>query len=137
MKLLQFAFDSRDPGATFYAPYNYPKNSIAYTGTHDNNTIQGWFDDILPEDKEYAIEYLQCHNPEDRHWVMIRELLKSPSDTAIITAQDLLGLGSESRMNTPNTVGNNWKWRLKDHQLTDQLADDLFRMNRLYSRNLD
>lgn len=137
MKLLQFAFDSRDPGATFYAPYNYPKNSIAYTGTHDNNTIQGWFDDILPEDKEYAIEYLQCHNPEDRHWVMIRELLKSPSDTAIITAQDLLGLRSESRMNTPNTVGNNWKWRLKDHQLTDQLADDLFRMNRLYSRNLD
>ncbi len=135
MKLLQFAFDSRDAGASYYAPYNYPKNSVAYTGTHDNDTIQGWFEDISDEDRKFAEEYLQISDPKDRHWVMIRELLKSPSDTAIITAQDLLGLGSESRMNTPSTVGKNWKWRLKEGQLDSKLAEKLRKMNRLYSRN--
>lgn len=135
MKLLQFAFDSRDSGAAFYAPFNYPKNCVAYTGTHDNNTVQGWFDELSDEDREYAEEFLQAYDPENRHWVMIRELLKSPADTAIITAQDLLGLGSEARMNIPSTVGCNWKWRLKEGSMDSELAAKLKKMNRIYSRN--
>lgn len=127
MKLLQFAFDSRDPGSSYYYPFNYPKNSIAYTGTHDNNTVQGWIEEISPEDRAIAEKYLGIGDKDipDLHWIMIRELEKSPADTVIVTAQDLLGLGTEARMNVPSTLGGNWTWRLQEDELTDEIAEEL------------
>lgn len=134
MKILQFAFDSRDAASTDYYPFNYPKNSVAYTGTHDNDTIVGWFENADKDDVALAKEYLQANDPKDYHWNMIRELMKSPSDYAIVTAQDLLGLGSEARMNVPSKLGGNWAWRLIPGQLNDEIKDKLLELTKVYKR---
>lgn len=134
MKVLQFAFDSRDASSSDYLPYKYPTNSIVYTGTHDNDTIQGWYVTANPEDVALAKDYMQSWNPEFYHWDMIRTMLASASDTAIVTAQDLLGLGSEARMNIPSTMGGNWQWRALPGQLNDAIADKLGHMTKLYGR---
>lgn len=134
MKILQFAFDSRDAASTDYYPFNYPKNSVAYTGTHDNDTIVGWFENADKDDVALAKEYLQANDPKDYHWNMIRELMKSPSDYAIVTAQDLLGLGSEARMNVPSKLGGNWTWRLMPGQLNDEIKDKLLELTKVYKR---
>ena len=134
MKVLQFAFDSRDASSSDYLPYKYPANSIVYAGTHDNDTIQGWFKTAHPEDVELAKDYMQSWNPENYHWDMIRTMLSSASDTAIVTAQDLLGLGSESRMNTPSTLGGNWEWRAAPGELSNAIAKKLGHMTKLYGR---
>lgn len=134
MKILQFAFDSRDAASTDYYPFNYPKNSVAYTGTHDNDTIVGWFENADKDDVALAKEYLQADDPKHYHWTMIRELMKSPSDYAIVTAQDLLGLGSEARMNVPSKLGGNWAWRLLPGQLNDEIKEELLHLTKLTKR---
>ncbi len=135
MKVLEFAFDSRDAANNDYLPFNYPKNSVAYIGTHDNDTIMGWLNTAPREDAEMAVDFINCKDLKDFNWDMIRTLMASPADTTVIQAQDLLGLGTESRINEPSTVGKNWQWRLKDgEQLNDELAEKLAHLTDLYGR---
>ena len=133
MKVLEFAFDSRDTGsASDYLPHNYPVNSVAYTGTHDNVTTEGWRQSASPEDVHYACRYLRCL-PEDLTEAMICACLASVSDMAIIPMADWLHLGAEARINTPSTQGANWQWRL-DTPLTSLLAEHIADLTALYDR---
>lgn len=134
MKILEFAFDSRDGSGSEYLPYNYPKNSIAYAGTHDNDTIQGWFQSICDADKKYACDFMDAYNPHEYNWEMMRTVIASPADTAIVQAQDLLNLDSSARMNTPGKVGGNWTWRAKKDWVNDDIEDGLLYLTRLYGR---
>ena len=130
MKIMQFAFDSREPGN--YLPYTYPSNSVVYTGTHDNVTTEGWRQSASPEDVHYACRYLRCL-PEDLTEAMICACLASVSDMAIIPMADWLHLGAEARINTPSTQGANWQWRL-DTPLTSLLAEHIADLTALYDR---
>lgn len=132
MKILQFAFDSRESGN--YLPYNYSHNCVVYTGTHDNDTVVGWFEKLAQEDKNLAYDYLNIKNSKDIHWRMIRECFASVADTAIIPMQDYLGLDSRARLNTPSVVGGNWLWRMDKSACTDALADKIREMEGIYGR---
>jgi 4-alpha-glucanotransferase len=134
MKVLQFAFDSRDPESEAYMPDNYIPNCVAYTGTHDNDTVLGWVQTAPPDDVAHAIEYLGLTKEEGYHWGMMRTIWKSDADTTIVTAQDILGLGSKSRMNTPSLVGGNWRWRALPGSFTLQLAEKIREDMRRYDR---
>jgi 4-alpha-glucanotransferase len=122
MKLLQFAFGT-DPQAATFLPYNYERNSVAYTGTHDNDTTAGWFHECgsaqrSPEqcakERENALAYLGVDDGgRDIHWHLIRAIWSSVANLALVPVQDLLGVGSEARMNFPGTVEGNWEWRLQ------------------------
>lgn len=112
MKVMEFAFDSRDGSGSEYLPHNFIRHCVAYTGTHDNDTIAGWMSSAGLADVAQAVEYLRLSKEEGYHWGMMRALWGSVADLTIIQAQDILGLGSEARMNTPSTVGSNWQWRL-------------------------
>ena len=122
MKVLEFAFDSRDANSADYFPHKYTPNCVAYTGTHDNDTVNGWMETALPKDAAHAKEYLGLTEEEGYNWGMMRALWKTEADLTVVQAQDLLGLGSESRMNIPSTVGNNWRWRALPGSFTDELA---------------
>ncbi|MBQ6583297.1 MAG: 4-alpha-glucanotransferase [Mogibacterium sp.] len=125
MKVLEMAFDRRDPAGEEYLPHNYIPNCVVYVGTHDNDTAIGWLNTAPPEDVELAKEYLKLSNSQRYHWEMMEALWKSAADTAIVQAQDLLGLGSEARMNTPATSSGNWQWRALPGVFTPALADEL------------
>ncbi len=133
MKVLEFAFDSRDSNNNDYLPHNYPKYCIAYAGTHDNDTICGWKNTASPEDIAYAREYMAL-SEDSFCWDMIRELWSTVADTVIIQAQDILSLGSESRMNIPSTLGGNWSWRAEEGAFTEEVAGRLYRLTKLYGR---
>ena len=122
IKLLQFAFDSRDGGGASYFPEDYPPNCVAYVGTHDNDTAVGWTTSAELEDVKRAYDYLGVTDAADINWVMMRAIWNSRANLTIVLAQDLLGLGSESRMNKPSTVGSNWCWRAVEGCFTDELA---------------
>jgi 4-alpha-glucanotransferase len=142
MAILQFAFGT-DPQAPDFKPHNYPRNRVVYTGTHDNDTTVGWWtgevghstrtNTGIENEREYARQYLALDGREV-HWEFIRAVLASVADTAIIPAQDLLGLGSEARMNRPGTVAGNWRWRLLPGQLTADIAQRLAVMAATYER---
>ena len=143
MAILQFAFGN-DPQGPSFRPHNYVRNLVAYTGTHDNDTVVGWWDSKggtdsirTPEDvvKEHAFArtYLGCGN-ESIHWALIRAVLASIADTAVIPLQDVLGLGSEARMNLPGTARGNWRWRLLPGALNSDLAERLRELIRAYDR---
>lgn len=132
MKILQFAFDSREESD--YLPHNYGANSIVYTGTHDNDTTVGWYKKLNRQDKALAKKYLDIRSSKDVQWEFIRAALASVSDTCIIPMQDYLGLGSEARTNVPSTLGTNWKWRMVPGQFTDELAERICEMTKLYGR---
>ena len=137
MKVLEFAFDSRDSGcANDYLPHNYGENCVAYTGTHDNETIRGWFDSISTEEQEMAREYLcDSRTPKkELNWTFISLIMRSSARICIIPMQDYLGYGNECRMNKPSTVGINWKWRLTGEELTEELKKKLYDMARRYGR---
>jgi 4-alpha-glucanotransferase len=136
MKVLEFAFDSRDASGNEYLPHNYIRNCVAYAGTHDNDTILGWFadPDADPEDIAYCKEYLNISEGEELNWSMMNALWGSVADLAIVQAQDILGLGSEARMNEPSTVGNNWLWRAKEGAFTQELAEKIRRKMKIYGR---
>jgi 4-alpha-glucanotransferase len=142
MAILQFAF-GKDPQGPTFQPHNYPRNLVAYTGTHDNDTVMGWWqsaggdstrtaEDVRKE-KERALSYLGIRDGEPIHWVMIRELMKAVADTVIFPMQDVLGLGSDARMNTPSTASGNWGWRMKDRARGEDAAQ-LRGMAELYGR---
>ena len=133
MKVLECAFDSRDTGSDFL-PHCYPAHCVAYTGTHDNDTVQGWMASAPKRDAAYAKAYLRLSKREGYHWGMIRSVWASPADLAVIQFQDLLGLGSEARMNTPSTLGNNWRWRTLPGTFDEKLSRRLYRETQVYQR---
>ena len=132
MKILQFAFDSREESD--YLPHNYEKNCVVYTGTHDNQTTTGWFKTLNKKDKMFAKRYLNITGNKNIAWIFIRAALSSVADTAVIPMQDYLELGDEARMNTPSTLGSNWKWRMEKNALTDELALNIRQLTKLYGR---
>ncbi|MGI6168657.1 MAG: 4-alpha-glucanotransferase [Christensenellales bacterium] len=132
MKVLQFAFDSLDESD--YLPHNHSKNCVVYVGTHDNDTICGWFESAPQKLRDYATEYLRLDREEGVHWGFLRAAMASVSDVAVNQMQDFLGLGSEARMNTPSTLGDNWQWRVEKQALSDGLAKRMARISRLYGR---
>jgi len=136
MKILQFAFDSGESGAAGdnpFLPHNYHENCVVYTGSHDNDTMRGWFEAAAEKDKGYALSYVDGHL-EDLAWGFIRAALASTARYAVIPAQDLLNLPSWARMNTPSTLGGNWAWRLRVGELNGILAEKLGTMTKLYGR---
>ncbi|MBS6956555.1 MAG: 4-alpha-glucanotransferase [Enterocloster asparagiformis] len=137
MKVLEFAFDSRDSGcASDYLPHNYPENCVAYTGTHDNETIAGWFCSIRPEEQKLARDYLCDHyTPAGKlHLPFISLVMRSQARICIIPIQDYMGLGNECRINTPSTVGGNWKWRLKPGEISRELLEEIAAVTLRYGR---
>ena len=133
MKVLEFAFDSRD-GESDYLPHRYPAHCVVYTGTHDNDTIQGWMASAPKKDVSFAKAYLRLSKREGYHWGMMRAAWASAAELAVMQFQDLLGLGSEARMNIPSTLGNNWKWRTLPGTFDEKLARRLYRETRVYQR---
>lgn len=134
MRVLLFAFGEDKPMHP-YLPHTYPKNCVAYTGTHDTNTIRGWFDkEAGPEEKRRLFAYLGCQAPEEIHWELIRLAMMSVADTVIIPLQDILGLSDEARMNLPAAREGNWRWRFLPHQLTEPLSARLKEMTEIYGR---
>ncbi len=132
MKVIQFAFDSRE--GSDYLPHNYPTHCVVYTGTHDNDTCMGWMKTAPKESVKFAKEYLNLTKEEGYNWGMMRAAWSSVADMAIVPMQDLIGLGSEARMNTPSTLGNNWKWRATEEQINSKLAARLYSYTQMYGR---
>lgn len=133
MKVLEFAFDSRDTGSD-YLPHCYTPHCVVYTGTHDNDTIQGWMASAPRKDVAFAKEYLRLSRREGYHWGMMRAAWASAADLAVMQMQDLLGLGSEARMNIPSTLGGNWMWRALPGCCSPSLARRLRREMKVYQR---
>jgi 4-alpha-glucanotransferase len=143
MSLLQFAFGNDPQGPTF-RPHNYSRELVAYTGGHDNDTTVGWWtstgvgestrtaEDIHSE-HDFTRAYLGFQN-QPVNWVFIRAVLASVANIAIIPLQDVLGLGSDARMNLPGTSGGNWKWRYKSTSLTKEIIEQLRKLTLLYGR---
>ncbi|MBF0713785.1 4-alpha-glucanotransferase [Gemella sp. GH3] len=131
MKILQFAFGGED---SFDLPHNYTANSVAYTGTHDNDVINGWYEEQSEETKKYVDKYINRHKDEPITKAMLRTLYSSVSNTAIATMQDLLDKDKSSRMNLPSTVGQNWRWRMKKEDLTQDKKEFLKEITILYKR---
>ena len=132
MKILGFAFDSGEEND--YLPHTYTKNCVVYTGTHDNDTLIGWFQKAKEEDRQFARDYLNSRSDDEIHWDAIRGAWSSVANMAISPVQDFLGLGSEARINTPGVAAGNWQWRLKHGVLTDELADRIAKLTKVYSR---
>ncbi|MBK1986660.1 4-alpha-glucanotransferase [Sphaerospermopsis aphanizomenoides BCCUSP55] len=132
MKVLHFAFGS-DPGNPFL-PFNYPRNAVVYTGTHDNDTTVGWFNTANDYEKQNLLLYLGSISPDGINWDLIRLALSSIANQAIIPLQDVLGLGTEARMNYPSTAEGNWEWRYQSGVLTQELSDRLKIITKLYGR---
>lgn len=143
MSILQFAFGD-DPQGPSFRPHNYPRNLVAYTGTHDCDTTVGWWTsegrgestrtaEAIERERAFAKLYLGTDGREI-HWDFIRALEASVADTVLIPLQDVLGLGSEARMNQPATLGGNWRWRYREELLRPEFADRLKAMVRAYDR---
>ena len=134
MKVLQFAFDKSENSD--YLTYKYDHNCVVYTGTHDNETTKGWYRDLSRHDAAFAREYTGCKgkSADECVWGMIREAMSCVADLAVIPVQDYLCLGNEARMNTPSTLGNNWKWRLTKGQFDEETIKRMRRMTKIYGR---
>ncbi len=143
MAILQFAF-GKDPQAPDFKPHNYPHDRVAYTGTHDNNTTVGWWSSTgagdstrtledIREERDFTRKYLATDGREI-HWAFIRTLMASVANTVLFPLQDVLGLGSEARMNTPAVPSGNWRWRYRKETLTPAIAQRLKEMVSTYDR---
>ncbi|MEH2142525.1 4-alpha-glucanotransferase [Nostoc sp.] len=132
MKILQFAFSA--DAANPFLPFNYPRNAVVYTGTHDNDTTLGWFDTASDQEKQNLLLYLGSISPEGIHWDLIRLALSSIANQAIIPLQDILGLGNQARMNFPSIPEGNWEWRYQTGALTQELGDRLRVLTELNGR---
>ncbi|MGZ5483879.1 MAG: 4-alpha-glucanotransferase [Pyrinomonadaceae bacterium] len=136
MRVLQFAFSGKEDNVNL--PENFDRDVVAYTGTHDNDTTVGWFNQLselnttdAQKTREFCLNYLQSEGREI-NWDFIRAVLASVAGTTIIPLQDVLGLGSEARMNTPNTTSGNWRWRFAGGSFT---AEHAARLKRLTNEN--
>ena len=132
MKILEFAFDSG--GDNDYQPHNYSKNCVVYTGTHDNDTVNGWIGNMSRKGLKFAKKYLGVKKNADIRERLIRSALGSVADMAVIPMQDYLGLGSEARINTPSTLGGNWEWRMERGACTEELTKHMCEMAYVYNR---
>ena len=153
MKVLEFAFQAGEESS--YLPYLYKQNCVVYTGTHDNDTVVGWYRSLSPEDKKFVNDYMGIHDldkenlynscaaPEvtektrwekELSWEVIRLALASTADLAVIPMQDYLGLGNWARTNEPSTLGKNWRWRMKKDDLTPELIAKCREMAEIYGR---
>lgn len=132
MKVLEFAFDAREPSN--YLPHTYARNCVCYVGTHDNETVMQWRDQADPADITFARRYLGLSEAEGFHWGVIRGGMASVADTFVVQMQDCLGLGAEGRMNTPGKPDGNWQWRLLPGQAGPGLARQLRQMTKMYGR---
>ena len=132
MKVLEFAFDSREPSE--YLPHTYIQNTVCYTGTHDNMTMRQWFETASCEAVSYAAEYMHLSDGEGLVWGVIRTALSSVSDMCIVQMQDYLDLGGDARMNFPGVAYGNWTWRMAAGSCSDDLAEKICYMTRLYCR---
>jgi 4-alpha-glucanotransferase len=135
MKILLFAFCEDHPMHP-YLPHTCERNFVVYTGTHDNNTVRGWFEkEASPDDKKRLFRYLGREVPvEEIHWALIRLAMMSVANMVIFPMQDILGLGEEARMNRPATSHGNWEWRMLPGHLTPDLAARLLEMTETYGR---
>jgi 4-alpha-glucanotransferase len=142
MRILQFAF-GKDPQGPSFRPHHYDANTVAYTGTHDNDTARGWWHSTggdstrTPQDIEKELAFARAYldtDGADIEWTMIRTLYQSVARTVIVPVQDVLGLGSEARMNTPGTASGNWQWRCPPGVFTAELAQRLATLARMYDR---
>jgi 4-alpha-glucanotransferase len=142
MRVLQFGF-SADPGAEKHLPHRFGPHCVVYTGTHDNDTTRGWFtstdvattqswDEVLAE-RAFARRYLSTTGA-DFHWDMIRLAMSSVADTVVVPLQDILGMDSRARMNTPGEAKGNWRWRYQDGQIDEQAEDRLAELTAVFSR---
>jgi 4-alpha-glucanotransferase len=130
MKILQFGFDSaKNP----FLPHNYPSNCVAYTGTHDNDTVQGWYATAPEIEQDFARRYLNS-NGDDIAWSMVRCVWSSVAVYALAPMQDILGLGGDARMNFPSRLGGNWEWRMAEEDMSEDLAGKLRELNKLFLR---
>jgi 4-alpha-glucanotransferase len=132
MKVLQFAFDSAERND--HIPHGYSRNEVVYTGTHDNDTVVGWFESASPADRAYAEAYLGAKGGKGIHWAFIEKAMASPCAFAVFPMQDVLGLGSEARMNRPGTMGGNWTWRMPPIKGEASISERLAALTRLYGR---
>jgi 4-alpha-glucanotransferase len=142
MAILQFAFGT-DPQAPTFRPHNYHRDLVVYTGTHDNDTITGWWtggsghstrsEAEIAAERDYAQRYLDFDG-RDMHWAFVRAALASVADTAIVPVPDLLGLGSEARFNRPGIASGNWRWRLGEAELTGDVLHRLAMLTETYER---
>ncbi len=135
MQIIQFAFDSREPAD--YWPHNFVHNTVVYTGTHDNDTLLGWFDSLSEADRDRARSYLNAWwTPADKvHQDFILAALTSVAQTCIVPMADHLGMGSDGRINTPATAAGNWQWRMTEGAFSHELAAQLASWTRLVERN--
>ena len=132
MKVLEFAFDSREPSN--YLPHLYTPHCVCYTGTHDNAPLPAWKEEADPDDLALAVQYLGLNEEEGFHWGVLRGGMSSVAELFMAQMQDYLGLGAESRINTPGEPVGNWQWRLHPGQLTAALSRRMAHMARLYGR---
>ena len=131
MKVLEFAFDSRDTGdRADYLPHNYGENCVAYTGTHDNQTIVSWTKTISEKERDELLNYLSRYEPDGKeiHKRLISLVMKSKAKVCIIPIQDWLGLDDSCRMNTPSTTGANWRWRMSETAFDKDLCSEIRRI---------
>jgi 4-alpha-glucanotransferase len=134
MKVLQFAFGSDN--ANGFLPFNYNRNFVVYTGTHDNDTTVGWFNQTESYERDRVLRYLGGISSEGINWDLIRVAFSSIANQAIIPMQDILGLDGASRMNFPGTIEGNWQWRYYDDQLTPEIEKQLLSMTETFNRQV-
>jgi len=132
MRILEYGFGG--DSANRDLPHNYVANTVAYTGTHDNDTVVGWFKSLGRRTRRHALEYLGTRSVRGINWHMIRALYESIADTVLVPMQDVLGLGSDARMNTPATTQGNWQWRMSNHAFNEDLTERLRALSELYGR---
>ena len=138
MRILQFGFDAKESGKGLdphnpFLPHNYSSSSVAYTGTHDNDTMAGWLAQASPEERRFIEDYLG-RVPDNPVKALIRELQRSVAAFVVVPMQDILGLGSEARMNEPGTIGGNWAWRMQSKVASPSLAGELRQLAAIYAR---
>jgi 4-alpha-glucanotransferase len=135
MKILQFAFGADMPDHP-YLPHNYDRNCVVYTGTHDNNTVRGWFENEADDEcKQRLAQYFGFkQTAEEIPWTMVRAAMMSVADLAIAPLQDIVGLGGEARMNKPSVANGNWSWRCTEEMLSDSVIDKLKQVTHIFGR---
>ena len=137
MKVIQFGFDVNDLGKTNdYLPHNYDRNCVVYTGTHDNETIAGWFKGLKKKEKQLLRDYMDDnHTPDAEFYRAINRMaMATTANICILPIQDVLGLGNEARMNQPSTVMTNWRWRMNSDMLTKDAQKELLELTKRYGR---
>lgn len=132
MRVLEFAWADDDTNS--YLPHNYIENTVVYTGTHDNDTVLGWYDTATEKEIGYCNYYMGITPEDEVNWKFIEEVYKSRANLCVVQMQDVLGLSSEARINIPSTLGDNWSWRMTNEQITKEIINRLYNLSIQYGR---